>query len=227
MFTSFCSGTALIDQRYWQFNYHAPFTKIATFSTVLHCVFDIIKNVRTIFGISDNRLLDVLCDVKTEGKDDVRQKCSKWLWREKSRPGASLLDCQANKGMLVLTYFVIWGGKSFKIQTVILIWDKLCLNLYIRTCPSAVSYCGNASIWMSPSDKLDLLIQFAKYWRQNINLWGKRAHFESYSFSWELSIPMENSRYHCSHTTLLKILLSYQTSSWWSERKKRKSFKIA
>ena len=45
---------------------------------------DIIKNVRTIFETLDTRLLDALCDVNTEGKHDVKQKHSKWLWRKKS-----------------------------------------------------------------------------------------------------------------------------------------------
>ena len=33
-----------------------------------HGVSDIIKNVRTAFEISDTRLLDALCDTKTEEK---------------------------------------------------------------------------------------------------------------------------------------------------------------
>ena len=43
---------------------------------------DIIKDVRTKFETSDIRLLDSLCDVNTERRNDVRQKYSKWLWRK-------------------------------------------------------------------------------------------------------------------------------------------------
>ena len=39
-----------------------------TFSTAFHRVSDIIENVRTTFDISDTRLLDALCDAKTEEK---------------------------------------------------------------------------------------------------------------------------------------------------------------
>ena len=42
--------------------------KNTTFFTAVHCAFDIIKNVRTIFETSDARPLDALCDVNTEGK---------------------------------------------------------------------------------------------------------------------------------------------------------------
>ena len=42
--------------------------KNTTFSTAVHCTFDIIKNVRTIFETLDARPLYVLCDVNTEGK---------------------------------------------------------------------------------------------------------------------------------------------------------------
>ena len=50
--------------------------KNTTFLTAVDHASDIIKNVRTIFETSDTRLLDELCDVNTEGKNDV----SKWLW---------------------------------------------------------------------------------------------------------------------------------------------------
>ena len=42
--------------------------KNTTFSTTSHRVSDIIKNVRRTFGISETRLLDALCDAKTDGK---------------------------------------------------------------------------------------------------------------------------------------------------------------
>ena len=60
--------------------------KNTTFSTAIHRTSDTIKNIRTIFETSDTGLLDALCDVHdTEGKNDVRQKYSKWPWRKKSR----------------------------------------------------------------------------------------------------------------------------------------------
>ena len=66
---------------YWQINYYdAPLAKKiknATFSTTFHRVSEIIRNVRTTFEISDTRLLDALCDAKTEEKNDVRHKYSK------------------------------------------------------------------------------------------------------------------------------------------------------
>ena len=42
--------------------------KNTTFSTAIHCLPDIIRNVRIIVETSDTRLLDALCDVNTEGK---------------------------------------------------------------------------------------------------------------------------------------------------------------
>ena len=69
--------------------------KNTTFSTVVHRASDIIKNVRTKFETSDTRLLDALCDVNIEGRNDVRQKYSKWLWRKNPVwPAASQLNCQ-------------------------------------------------------------------------------------------------------------------------------------
>ena len=46
--------------------------KDTTFSTAIDRVFDIMQSVRIIFETSDTRLLKALCDVKTEGKNDVR-----------------------------------------------------------------------------------------------------------------------------------------------------------
>ena len=40
------------------------------------------KNVTTIFETSDTQLLDKLCDINTEGKNDVRKTYSKWCWRK-------------------------------------------------------------------------------------------------------------------------------------------------
>ena len=57
--------------------------KNTTFSTAVHRASAIIKDVRTKFETSDSRLLDALCDVNTEQRNDVRQKYSKWLWRKK------------------------------------------------------------------------------------------------------------------------------------------------
>ena len=51
--------------------------KNTTFSTAIDSVSDIMQNVRIIFEISETRLLEALCDVKTEGKLDVRPKYSK------------------------------------------------------------------------------------------------------------------------------------------------------
>ena len=48
--------------------------KNSTFLVAIHCASDIIKTVRTIFQTSDAQLFDALCDVNTEGKNDVRQK---------------------------------------------------------------------------------------------------------------------------------------------------------
>ena len=42
--------------------------KNTTFSTAIHRVSDIMQNVRIIFETIDTRPLEVLCDVKTEGK---------------------------------------------------------------------------------------------------------------------------------------------------------------
>ena len=42
--------------------------KNRTFSTAVDRFSDIIKNLRTIFGNSDTRLLDALCDVNTDEK---------------------------------------------------------------------------------------------------------------------------------------------------------------
>ena len=52
--------------------------KNTTFSTAVDRTSDIIKNLRTIFEISDSPLLDALCDINTDEKNDV----SKWLWRK-------------------------------------------------------------------------------------------------------------------------------------------------
>ena len=53
-----------------------PSLKSTMFSTTVHRVSDIMEIVRKIFEISDTGLLDALCDVKTEGKNDVRHKYS-------------------------------------------------------------------------------------------------------------------------------------------------------
>ena len=42
--------------------------KNTTFSTAVDRASDIIENFRTIFKTSDTRLLDAMCDVKTDGK---------------------------------------------------------------------------------------------------------------------------------------------------------------
>ena len=55
--------------------------KNTIFSSAVHRASDI-KNLRTIFETLDTRLLNALCEVNTEGKHDVRQKYSKWLWRK-------------------------------------------------------------------------------------------------------------------------------------------------
>ena len=55
-----------------------PLLKNTTFSTAVDHTSDIIKNLRTIFETSDTRLLDALCDVNTDEKNDVL----KWLWRK-------------------------------------------------------------------------------------------------------------------------------------------------
>ena len=55
--------------------------KNTIFSSAVHHASDI-KNVRAIFETLETPLLDALCDVNTEGKHDVRQKYSKWLWRK-------------------------------------------------------------------------------------------------------------------------------------------------
>ena len=56
--------------------------KNETSSNASHVVSDIIQNVRIIFETSDTRLLEALCDVNTAGKNDVRQKYLKLLWRK-------------------------------------------------------------------------------------------------------------------------------------------------
>ena len=58
--------------------------KTTTFSSAVHRSSDIIKNIATISETSDTKLLDALYDENTEGKHDVSQKYSKWLWRKKS-----------------------------------------------------------------------------------------------------------------------------------------------
>ena len=62
--------------------------KNTTFATAFHRLSDISKNVRTTFEILDTRLLDALCDAKTEEENDISQLgtstrtgYSKWLWR--------------------------------------------------------------------------------------------------------------------------------------------------
>ena len=67
---------------HWQFNYDDPVTEEYNILTAVHRASNIIKNVRTKFETSDTRLLDALCDVNTEERNDVRQKYSKWLWRK-------------------------------------------------------------------------------------------------------------------------------------------------
>ena len=59
---------AIQAKSYWQFNYDAPLTKNTQSSTAGHRVSEIIKNVRITFDISETRLLDTMCDVKTEAK---------------------------------------------------------------------------------------------------------------------------------------------------------------
>ena len=51
--------------------------KNSTFSTAVQGASDIIKDVRTKFETLDTPLLDAMCDVNTEQRDDVRQKYSK------------------------------------------------------------------------------------------------------------------------------------------------------
>ena len=70
---------------YWQFHYDAPLTKKYNILSAVHCASVIIKKVRTSFETLDTRLPDTLCDANTEGKYDVRQGYSKWLWRKKPR----------------------------------------------------------------------------------------------------------------------------------------------
>ena len=48
--------------------------KNTTFSTAVEGAPDTKKNIKTIFKTSDTRLLDEMCDVNTEKKNDVLQK---------------------------------------------------------------------------------------------------------------------------------------------------------
>ena len=99
----FSSGTTIINQRSWQFDYGVSFTKNATFSTAVRRVSDVIKNVRTIFGISDIRLLDGLCDAKTEGKM-MSEKSARDGSGEKSRLTPSIVTKLPIREMLFLTW---------------------------------------------------------------------------------------------------------------------------
>ena len=86
---------------FWQFNYDAPLTLYNILSAA-HRASVIIKNVRTSFKTSDTQLLDALCDANVEGKHDVRQRCSKLLWRKKSwLTQSTVIKLPVNQGFQV------------------------------------------------------------------------------------------------------------------------------